>query len=767
MSLKKSKRKKAKSQKKKRPKKNQHKSVWAIGGVAAGILAVVALLYVVYLDTVIRMKFEGKRWSLPARVYARPLELYPGGEIGKAELLQELKFLNYRPGESLPGTYQERGNAVTLNTRGFTFWDSVEVPQRLMITFMNQRVHEILDFSTSESLQLLRLEPPQIASIYPAHKEDRDLVRLQDVPAQLRRGLIAVEDHEFYQHAGVKPSSILRALVANIRAGATVQGGSTLTQQLVKNFFLSNERTIRRKAVEAVMALLLEWHYDKDEILEAYLNEVYLGQQGERAIHGFGLASRVYFDRPLQELNTEQLALLIGMVKGASYYNPVRNPDRATQRRNLVLNIMTQEGLLNSAEVQTARMAPLGVRPEFDYSPFSYPAFVGLVKRQLSQQYRDEDLRTEGLRIFTTFDPQVQQAAEEALTSQLQALAKAGRESLEGAVVVSSTDSGEVLAVVGGGDPRFAGYNRALDARRPIGSLVKPAVYMTALQHPALFTPATLIEDTELAIEYPPGQQWQPQNYDETFHGSIPLVQGLVQSYNVATARLGLLLGVDAVVDNLRKLGLEQSPQPYPSLLLGALELSPLQVAELYQTFAGGGFRTPLRAVREVLTADGQRLSRYGLDVRQELPPTQVYMVNRLMQLVVERGTARVIGRSLPDIHAAGKTGTSDELRDSWFAGFSGSHLAVVWVGRDDNEPAGVTGASGSAPVWLRLFRQIRTRPLVISVPQKVEHVWVDWDNGLRSGPKCDNAVQLPFIIGTAPDETAECRQQSWLRRLF
>ena len=321
--------------------------------------------------------------------------------------------------------------------------------------------------------------------------------------------------------------------------------------------------------------------------------------------------------------------------------------------------------------------------------------------------------------------------------------------------------------MVGGSDPRFAGYNRALDARRPVGSLVKPAVYMTALQHPALFNPVTLIDDSELSIEFPPGQLWQPQNYDKQFHGSIPLVWGLVKSYNVATARLGLLVGVDAVIDNLRKLGLDHSPKLYPSLLLGALELSPLQVAGLYQTLAGGGFQAPLRAVREVLTVDGQRLSRYGLDMQQELPLAQVYMINRLLQLAVERGTARAIGTALPALQAAGKTGTSDELRDSWFAGFTGSHLAVIWIGRDDNQPAAISGSVGSVPVWIKLFSQIRTRPLRMKVPKNVEHVWVDWDNGLRSGAKCDNAIQLPFIIGTAPDETAECRQQSWFKRLF
>lgn len=752
-----------------RGKKNK-KSIWAITGIVIAVLFVSGLLYVAYLDAVIRIKFEGKRWSLPARVYARAMDLYPGQALNKSELLSELKFLNYRPGNRSPGTWSERGNSVLLNSRGFRFWDSEEQPHRVNITFASGRVQEILNLETGGSVLLLRLEPAQIASIYPTQKEDRDLIRLEDAPELLVRSLLAVEDQDFYEHHGVKPTSILRALVANIRAGEAVQGGSTLTQQLVKNFFLTNERTIRRKIVEAIMALLLEWHYEKDEILEAYLNEVYLGQQDEREIHGFALASRFYFDRPLAELNTEEIALLVGLVKGASYYNPRRHRQRAIERRNLIIDVMLARGLLDQESARLARLAPLEIRPKGDYSSFTYPAFIDLVRRQLQNQYRDEDLRSEGLRIFTTFDPLIQQAAENALTQQLSQLEKSRKlkgEPLQGAVVVSSTDSGEVLAVVSDRDPRFAGYNRALDAKRPIGSLVKPAVYMTALQQPALFNPVTIVDDSPFEIEFPPGQMWSPGNYDKKFHGSVPLFHGLVLSYNVATARVGLMVGVDKVIGNLQRMGLNETLQPYPSLLLGAIDLSPIEVAQMYQTLAGGGFRTPLRAVREVLTADGARLNRYALKVEQTLDASSVYMINHLLQLVVKRGTARAVGRRLPQLNAAGKTGTSDELRDSWFAGFTGGHLAVVWVGRDNNTSTGLSGASAAVPVWINLMEKVSTRELRMTLPKNIEYVWVDWDSGQRSGPKCDNAVQLPFIIGSAPEQKAECRRQSWIERLF
>jgi penicillin-binding protein 1B len=733
-----------------------------------GGLLFLGFLYCIYLDVEIRSKFEGKRWALPARVYARPLEVFSGQVLDKKSLLKELVFLKYRSGKDAPGTYQDMPTAVALNTREFMFGDGAEPARNLTVRFDGKLVTEILDNRTGRELQLLRMEPAQIASIYPGHKEDRDLVRLDDVPGILLQTLIAVEDREFYEHRGIKISSILRALVANIRAGGTVQGGSTLTQQLVKNFFLSNERSLRRKGVEAVMALLLEFHYDKYEILEAYINEVYLGQEGERAIHGFALASRFYFDRNLSELTVGQLALLVGLVNGPSYLNPQKYPDRARQRRDTVLNIMLAQEIITPETAQKARLAPLDVRPQGTLANTSYPAFIDFVKRQLTTHYREEDLRNEGLRIFTTFDPLVQQAAEKALSTQLERLQRRPKPDeplLQGAAVVTSVDTGEVIAIVGDRDPRYAGHNRALDAHRPIGSLVKPAVYLTALQHETEFNPSTMIEDKPLKIKYPDGTIWEPANYDNEYHDQVPLFHGLIYSYNLATIRLGMQLGLDEVIETLRNMGLPADPPAYPSLLLGSLELSPLEVSQLYQTLAASGFYAPLRSVREVLTADAVRISSYPVEVRQTLESGPVYQVNRLMQMVVEFGTGKQVGVRLPDLHAAGKTGTSNDLRDSWFAGFTGQHLAVVWVGRDDNKATKVAGASGALPVWIELMANIDTRPLRIPVPQQIEYIWLDLASGGRSSAKCDNATQMPFIIGTGPEFDSDCG--SWLKRLF
>lgn len=737
---------------------------------AVAVILLFGFLLCIYLDAEIRHKFEGRRWSLPARVYARPLEIFVGQEFDKAHLLQELSFLKYRPGKDEPGTFRDLPDAVSLHTRGFTFWDGQEPARNLLVRFGGNEVTEILDSSSGRRLQLLRMEPPHIANIYPAQKEDRDLVRLEEVPQLLVHTLIVVEDQNFYEHDGIRPASILRALVANIRAGQTVQGGSTLTQQLVKNFFLNNERTFRRKIIEAIMALLLEMHYDKSEILEAYINEVYLGQEGEQAIHGFALGSRFYFDRPLSTLGVEQIALLVGLVNGPSYLNPQKYPERARQRRDIVLNIMQAQGIITESVAQKARLSPLNVRPQGSFAQSSYPAFVDFVKRQLATHYREEDLRSEGLRIFTTLDPLVQSEAERALSRQLDRLRKKLKrdevEQLQGSVVVTSIDNGEVQAMVADHNPRYAGYNRALDARRPIGSLVKPAVYLAALEDSGQFNPSTPIKDDPLQLKYPDGNIWKPANYDNQYHGDVPLFQGLVYSYNVATVRLGLQIGIENVIAVLQKMGLPYEPPSYPSLLLGSLELSPLEVSQLYQTLASSGFNMPLRSVREVLTADGMQLTRYPLNVEQTLDISVVHQVNRMLQMVIEFGTAGQAGRELPELQAAGKTGTTDDLRDSWFAGFTGQHLAVVWLGRDDNRPAGLSGAAGALPVWIDLMADIDTRPLQLTVPQNVEYIWVNRQDGSRSAAKCDNVTRMPFIIGTGPATDNECGP-SWLQRIF
>ena len=592
-------------------------------GMTAGLL--LAFSYCVYLDFTVRARFEGRRFALPARVYARPLELYPGLKLDADDLMAELKLLSYRmtdpPGE--PGSYHRSGQAVVLVTRPFTFSDGPQESMALRVVFNDGRVATLERRSGNTAIDLVRLEPALIGGIYPGNNEDRVLVRLKDVPQQVVDALIAVEDNRFFSHHGIDPRGIARALFTTLSGGG-LQGGSTLTQQLVKNFYLTADRTLRRKLTEMVMAVLLELHYSKEEILETYLNEVYLGQDGNRAIHGFGLASSFFFDKPLKSISLPESALLVGLLKGPGYYSPRRHPQRAQQRRNLVLAEMAEQGFITKVQLMAARTAPLDVigRPPRGTSP--YPAFLDLVFRQLRRDYREEDLRSEGLQVITTLDPRVQAAAEKALTERLARLeqSRGGQTTgLQGAMLVTSTQNAEVQAVVGDRLPSYKGFDRALDARRPIGSLVKPIVYLTALQQPQHYTLATLLDDSPLVLSQSGTEDWMPQNYDHQSHGQVPFYTALANSYNIATARLGLALGVDSVMDNLQRIGLDSKPPAFAASLLGANALTPLEVTQVYQTIAAGGFRTPLRAISEVLTAEGQPLQRYPLEVEQVIAP--------------------------------------------------------------------------------------------------------------------------------------------------
>ncbi|MCC5884958.1 MAG: penicillin-binding protein 1B [Gammaproteobacteria bacterium] len=734
---------------------------WALFAAA---VATAVWLYqqVKVLDAEVTSRFEGKRWELPTQVYARPLELHEGSRLARDELVEELDRLGYQRLSQVqrPGQYQLHAGAVDVATRGFRFWDGSEPSRHIRVRFGAWGITELSALDGGEPVVLLRLDPSTIGSIYARHGEDRVLVRLDDVPQVLIDALLAVEDRHFRSHHGVHVQSLVRALLANLRARAVVQGGSTITQQLVKNFYLDNRRTLRRKFDEALMALILDWRYGKHEILEAYINEIYLGQDGDRAVHGFGLGSQFYFQRPLAELKDHEVALLVGIIRGPSYYDPRRRPERARERRDRVLTVMADQQAITVEAAARALDAPLGVVDRAGQTT-RYPAFMGLVQRQLQEHYRAEDLRSEGLRIFTTVDPALQSRVERKLAGRLadiegQRNLPAG--SLEAAAVVTDTDTGEVLALVGGRQARFAGFNRALDARRPVGSLIKPFVYLVALQEPRRFDVVSIVEDTPISVPLPGGRVWEPRNFDRTWHGPVPLYLGLTESYNAATVRLGMDVGVETVVDALARSATIPRPPPHPSLLLGAVEMSPVEVADLYQTLASGGYRSLPRAIREVTTADGAPLSRYPLTVARAIDPEPAYLVNRLLQEAIRSGTGRRARQLLPESwNLAGKTGTSDGLRDSWFAGFGGDRLAVVWVGRDDNAPSGLTGATGALPVWIDIMAEVRPRPLELRPPQGVQELWVEAATGLGSGQGCPDAVSLPFLRGTGPVRHGDC----------
>ena len=723
--------------------------LWALLGSVLVVIAAFAG-WVAYLDHVVTREFQGRLWSVPARVYAEPIELYVGAAVSGDDLEQELKRLHYRIGDPAtgPGLYRRHGGEFELQTRRVRFVDELRMPTRVSVRTSADAVTG-LAAPDGSALPLFRLDPLLVGSVFPVHGEDRIVLAPDEVPPLLRAAIKTIEDRRFDEHHGVDPKSILRASWANLRAGHIIQGGSTLTQQLVKNYFLSDEQTFGRKITEALMALRLEAHFSKDEILVAYVNEVYLGQDGERAVHGFGLGSQFYFGKPVDELDAAELALLVGIVKGPSYFDPHKHPDRARTRRNLVLKELADAHLIGAAEAARAAEQPLLLRP---HGGGYVPAFLDLVRRHLKRDYAEADLAAAGLAIYTTLDPRAQGAAERALTRGLRRLDAASRVKdahLEGAVVVAEPQSGDVLAVVGGRDTGSEGFNRALDARRPIGSLVKPAVYLAALET-GRYTAASVLEDAPLELKLGDGTTWAPQNFTRETYGSVPMVRALAESMNLATVRLGLDVGLPRVADTLVKLGLERRPVLNPSLLLGTVEMTPLEVVEVYASLANGGFRARLRSVRAVLDEHGGALKRFKVEVEAAAPPSAVYELDRMLAQVTERGTGRGATARLPrGIVAPAKTGTSSDTRDSWFAGFTGSHLAVVWVGYDDNRPTGLTGAAGAMPVWADAIASLRPASWEPAAPPEVDERWIEFSTGLATSPACSpDAVRVAVPRG-------------------
>lgn len=748
------------------------RGLWRVTRIAmlVGIVigSLFAAAYVLQQDELVTSKFEGKRWSLPARVFARPLELYEGQSLKVDDLHKELLLLNYSFVTHLVGTGQfKRDKSVFhIQTRGFKFAEDQEISRRIRIEIKKDKIIKLSNTESKESLILMRLEPVLIGNFYPRHNEDRVLVRLDDVTPLLAKGLVAVEDKKFYEHFGVNLKSIIRALLANAKAGRKVQGASTLTQQLVKNFFLTNEKSYKRKATEAIMALLLEVHYDKDEIIEAYLNEIYLGQNGKRAVHGFGLASQFYFNKPISELRTEQVALLIGIAKGPSVYNPRKKPKSALKRRNLVLDVMAREGVLDSKDIAELKNRPLGVTKESPPSVSPFPSYLELVKKQLQRDYQENDLRSEGLLIFTSMDPVIQIKAESALKERLNKLEKSRRikeEELNGAMVVSSVQGAEVLAVVGGRNARFAGYNRALNASRQIGSLIKPAVYLAALES-GKYTLGTPIDGGPVTVRLSKTKLWQPKNYSGKDMGMVSFQQALIHSMNTPTVRIGITLGLEEVISKLHMLGLNKSTDPNPSLLLGALQLTPMEVQQIYQTIAAGGTYTPLTAIRSVMNSYGKALRRYPLKVKQVTSEESIYLLNYAMNRITQEGTAQYLKHALPKWkNSAGKTGTTNKNVDSWYAGFTGQHVVSVWVGRDDNKPTGFTGSAGALRVWADLVKQMPTKPFKPKRPRKIKFFNIDKTTGLLYNSACGKADTVPFVVGSQPTEINQCLPEIYL----
>ncbi|MEE3278263.1 MAG: transglycosylase domain-containing protein [Pseudomonadota bacterium] len=718
--------------------------------------------YVVYLDATITRTFEGRRWTVPAQVFAQPLEVYEGMALSQEAFVFELDRLGYSENASgkSPGTYYIGPKTVVVTLRPFQFPDGHRTAQTLSVRFRDGQLSRLLSAGQTVSV---RLEPAVIGSFFPSHGEDRLIIEPEKTPQLLTETLIAVEDRNFRSHWGFDLGGILRALMVNIAEGKVRQGGSTLTQQLVKSYFLDNRRTFTRKFRELVMAIILERHFEKDELLNAYINEIFLGQNGRRAIHGFGLGSQFYFRRPLEELDAEEIALMVAIVRGPTYYNPYRYPERAKARRDRVLSTMHAYGLVDDAVFRAALAKPIQLATSRGGGRY-YPAFMDLVRRELSRDFDSGDLAINGYRIFTTLKPHLQDAAQ---TASLRTLGHLERErklpskTLEAAVIIRDSQTGDIHAVVGGRTRGSQGFNRALDARRQVGSLLKPVVALTALES-GRYHLASSVDDTPIVL--PDFRNWAPLNFDGQFRGPVPLIRALSDSLNVATVRVGIDVGVANVANRITSLTGKVISHPFPSLFLGALDLTPFEVSELYAAFASGGFRTPGRSVVVVLDDEADTLSRYSINVKQMFSSDNAASMTRALQVTMQRGTGR--SSQFQSRGIAGKTGSSDNYRDSWVAVFDANLLTVVWIGQDNNRPHGLSGSRGALRLWDLLAQDLAVQvALVPTLSNAMQWTWINYQTGSETLEQCQDAVNVPLPNDVELPRESTCEQGSYRRR--
>lgn len=769
----------SKKGRKNKPPKRRWRWFWFL--VKLGIVMAILLgIYGVYLAGKISDRLDGKVWDLPAAVYGRTVNLEPGMDYSLNEMVKLLEGMQYRKVTKITraGEFSVTGNTIQMLRRPFDFPDSKEGQINARLTFGSSGLEKIENVDNGREFGFFRLDPKLITMMQSANGEQRLFLARSGFPDELVKALLVTEDRNFYEHDGISITSIGRALLANLTAGRAVQGGSTLTQQLVKNLFLSNERTLVRKANEAYMALIMDYRYDKDRILELYLNEVYLGQSGDEQIRGFPLASLYYFGRPVDELSLDQVALLVGMVKGASVYNPWRNPKNALERRNVVLKLLqTQGGVIDQEMYDVLSARPLGVKEKSGVIT-PQPAFMQLVRQELREKLGDKVDDLSGVKIFTTLDPVSQDAAENAVEEGVKAIrAERKKPELEGAMVVVDRISGEVRAMVGGSQPQFAGFNRAMAAERSIGSLAKPMTYLTALGIPDAYRLNTWLEDQPLTITVPGGGgTWSPRNDSKTFSGRVMLVDALARSINVPTVNLGMAVGLDAVADTFIRLGAPaKNIQKVPAMLLGAVNLTPLQVSQLFQTIGSGGNRATLSALRSVIAEDGTVIYQSFPQAQRAVAPQAAYMTLYGMQQVVERGTAaRRLGSKFGKYHLAGKTGTTNLMRDSWFVGIDGKEVTVSWMGLDDNSPSGLYGGSGALVLYGRYLDNQPPLALNLTPPEDIAEMSVNADGNFV----CNGVGVTRTLPVWTTDAQALCGQQApaqqqgeeapgWLKEMF
>jgi len=735
-----------------------------------GVLAVLLAGYLVVLERQVTAKWEGRKWNVPSKVYSDAYLLYPGRPLASREFearLRRLGYLEQAGGVDEPGEYAQGEGSWLVYLQAFAYPEGRNPAYPIRIEIGGGTIRRVTHARSNQELASAALEPEVIGVIFDARMENRTPISLEEIPPYVVEAVLSVEDARFEYHPGVDPIRLFGALLANLRAGRTTQGGSTITQQLIKNYYLTAERTFRRKIIEAPMAMILELKYSKEDILEAYLNEIYLGQRGASSIMGVEEASRYYFGRSVREIDLAQAAMLAGLIRDPGGYNPHLRPENAKGRRDLVLRLMHEQDRITDDQYALARGEALMVRAQ-QRRYNDAPHFVDFVLREMAERYPRRLLESEGLRIFTTLDMGYQIAAEQALEEGLEHLEEGyprlarRRGELQGALVVLDPQTGFVRAMVGGRDYGNSQYNRAEQARRQPGSTFKPFVYLTAFLTPDRWSPSTIIDDMPFEVESG-GQIWSPENYDRTYHGEVTLRAALTNSMNIATSRLALDVGLNRVAKTAREAGIESRLQAFPSIALGAFEVSPLELASAYATLANGGIRTVPLSVLSAVDEEGRVVQSREVEMDRVLPADAVYLVNNMLQDVFDYGTARRARALGYGGRAAGKTGTTNSTRDAWFVGYTPEIVALAWVGYDDNAAIGLHGDKAALPIWVDFMKRsgYGDRSPGFPAPQNIVLVEIDPLSGELAGPGCPATRYELFVRGTEPAETCHLHNGS------
>ncbi len=721
-----------------------------LGG--AGLLVLATF---VWIDRSIVHRFDTRTTSLPSRVYARPFTIERGARIDGQALFEQLARQGYaevRSDPAAPGQFRRTGNdwKIFLRSAMTPKGEREAMPVELRVN--SGRLRRIENLSNGERLDGVSLEVEPLSTFYGEVMEERRWTPIAEIPPALVQAVEAVEDRRFRRHGGIDVVGIGRAFAANVRAGEVVQGGSTITQQLAKNLYGPGRRTFRRKAVEAVAAIALELHYSKDEILEAYLNEVYLGQRGPVAVSGVGEASRIFFGADVRDIDLPRSALLAGMIRNPGGYNPRRHPREARARRDLVLGLMAERGDIDATALGKARAAPLGIAERSEASGRS-PWVEDYLADAIEQFSPEAVPSSSGHSIFTTFDPAIQRAAQEALTAGLERIA--GRP--EGAIVVLRPADGAVLALVGGRDYATSQYNRATQARRSPGSTFKPFVFLAGLERARGergfdFDEATVLDDTPLTLQAG-GRPWSPSNFDGRYRGPVTVRETLEESINVPTVRAARDIGLERVVDVAKRCGIESDLQPIPALALGVEEVTPLELTVAYAALANGGWRIVPHGIVALLDRDGEPIEVVEPRIERAVDAASTQRITDMLEGVLERGTARSAASLGFTGVAAGKTGTSDSLRDAWFIGYTPDVVVTVWVGYDDNHVLGLTGAAAALPIWVDVMRRIDADGTDdLDQRKDMVRVTIDPTTGLRATRHCPETREVLVPRGQKPE---------------